>query len=736
MAIKGDLLDLRPVFEARLVSESCLVGSSQSAREDPRHAATGSNRHSQHARIGAAFGAFRYAFGRARVALLHTRLAPRVCDAGSYSQLLYGCCLSLLRDALEEREKSGTNTNNNNDACHGGNNDDTPSFPQQHHQDSKEKILVRAAYATFLLYALHETNPLKHVNREILRKPGRNDRMIALLPTSLSCSRDTALFRRAFHGKIRVDPTTYGLLMLVLRDLALEAVARCHASQFQDICLEEDGSHRNSGGGSDCCWRCTCAVAQDVLHVLRRLESRLDLASYTGPCGLEGMAGHPDYPWRMPEKVKRVDDSLSSPGALAEEETITMRERNIVTDDEAQRLAAKPTEDLGAFMLNKETLERQTDEYISLCLGIRFPVKSTPLLERVRKAIRPVFEKAGSEETPVLSQLLRDALHLSTDSDAGSQATKRTLKSRRRRHVTFAIAGNDDNRPSHQRDGASSVLGSENGEIEQHSIHEQNQERVASHELVMPDGLSEMQEESLAAAVECLLKRGDVSRTISMFPTSASTSVREDDVSTLGDHDGLHSDVRSRVSGVGRSALMSLLSQAVGSPSDSLSRLKTGDLFLDASIDEVEHAKTNRGLDEDSDQYDDGEMSDLSDDALSITASAVGRRALDELISKSAQSGTASIARTRQPRKPRSKAPKPSPKKKPPDATKNVNESDSDDIESHLPGDASTVASAVGRTALKHLLTMSHNARAVDLEDDCAAIKDDSEVESINFFQV
>jgi hypothetical protein len=247
----------------------------------------------------------------------------------------------------------------------------------------------------------------------------------------------------------------------------------------------------------------------------------------------------------------------------------------------------------------------------------------------------------------------------------------------------------------------------------------------------MPDGLSEMQEESVAAAVECLLKRGDVSRTLSMVQSHASTGSRGDDVSTLGDPEELRSQASSRISAVGQSALKSLLSQALGTPSASAPVVNTGDMFLDATTDDMEPAKGKEGAEDDSDQPDDDEMSDLSGDALSIAASAVGRKALRELISKSTQPGTSSGPRTR-PRRSRKMQRGTPPEKGGADPMENVHESDSDDLGSHLHGDAATVASAVGRTALQQLLATSQNAEA-SVEEDRQAMQD-SEAESVTFF--
>jgi hypothetical protein len=673
MAMKGDLLDFLAKYESTLASHD-----RRSTDQDPARIRGARNTALLHCKIGSAFQVFLKAFGREKMSLLHSKFAPPVCDKGSYSQLIYATCLALLRDAMDYDD-------GDLDICRDQNPEECREPPVQ---------LVRSALAVFLLYAMYETNPLKRADDRIPMNPA--DRMISMLPTSLSYPREHMHFRRAFHRPIRVDVNTYRILAGTLPDLAVEQVAWCESARSRSSGRRlspnpstSDASPRRgnveSGG-----WRCTCAVAQDVLHVLRRLEPHWDLASYTGPCGLEAMAGHPDY-----ARKAVVPNGVHS---------------NIVNEEMAIDVDEAPRED---FPLGKVDLTIKLREYLGSCSEIRFPVHTTQRIERVRESIRPIFGKTGGERNdgaPALSQLVQAALNDQAGRSQNSSVKTQSITIERR-HVTFSVDVPNDREAALKSIQPPPDDRSENatnhGDVE---VVDQLAEPAAALELALPNGISELEKQSLTDAVKTLLKRGDLSRGSGMLEAQG------DDVSTLG----ATSAGDSRASGVGRNALQALLSQA-GLPAESAATRRVvtnGDFFLGAMEDEELSRKDTRRLKKTvtNDGDEDGELSDLSDDGLSIAASAVGRKALDMLIAKSTQSGatTASASRRTEPRRSRTRR----------STTKGIDEGDNDsDGESILfLEDASAAASTVGRKALTDLLLLGRGESRSEMDDDTSDV--------------
>lgn len=251
-AIRLDLLEQRPGFMNQVSPVQC-----EELRE------------SQHSARGNVFVSFKEVFRRSKIALLHTRVAPPRCDRESYSQLIYAACLSLLRDAFRT------------EGCF---------------------RLENAAYALFCLYTLYETNPLPAGPRD-------ERSMLEMLPLGLhSAENSKYLYRRSFKTPIRIDRAHYVLLQR-LRDEAMARQAECQLARLQawekQIHVTLHGEQMAVDGYS-----CVCGVATDTLHILDRLfaANSFDMAEYTGPCGLEGLAGHEDYPYgafRPKKKLKR-----------------------------------------------------------------------------------------------------------------------------------------------------------------------------------------------------------------------------------------------------------------------------------------------------------------------------------------------------------------------------------------------------------------------------------------------
>jgi hypothetical protein len=218
--------------------------------------------HQHHDRQGLAFGVFRKVFGAAKVARLHTRLAPHRCDPNAYLQLIYAACLSLLKQSsIPKHQPDDTNANANANANANNTNQNNDKDDVVNFND--------AAYAVFCLYALYETNPLPQGHPDDDDKSSR----LAMLSNR---ENPKLLFRRAFRSNIRIDQAHY-LYLLTLRDLALSKTADCRSNGFgtptrlsSDSDSDSDSptrdtrlplNHRN----------CHCAIAEDTVQVIGRL---------------------------------------------------------------------------------------------------------------------------------------------------------------------------------------------------------------------------------------------------------------------------------------------------------------------------------------------------------------------------------------------------------------------------------------------------------------------------------
>jgi hypothetical protein len=128
--------------------------------------------------------------------------------------------------------------------------------------------LTEKCTAVMILYTLYETNPLVRTGD---LKPED------CIPVGLHW-RDypRAMFRRAFRQRIRIDRTTF------IHLLRLREECRISIDRFQGEAIMAPLS----------------GVAEDTLVILDRLSSHWDFCEYTGPVGLEALAGHAHYPYR------------------------------------------------------------------------------------------------------------------------------------------------------------------------------------------------------------------------------------------------------------------------------------------------------------------------------------------------------------------------------------------------------------------------------------------------------
>jgi hypothetical protein len=446
-----------------------------------------------HYPVGSGFAAFKEIFSSAKVALLHTRFVPIRVDAGAYAQLLYAVCFQLLR--------AEANSSN---------------------------LLNRGAYAVFLLHALFETNPLPTEPRN----DNTREQMESLPMAVQNRENRRLLYRRSYREPIRIDQEHYCYIMQ-LRDLALAACARC-----------EQARSRQQTEDSDDPWTCQCLVSQDMSTVISRLLPNLQFSAYTGPCGLEGLAGHADY--SVPPTAKTQ--------AWWKQNRSKAHETSAIGSGTEESSSPPPVQEVFS-----EQLQSQLEDYLSDKKAIRLPAVSNKMThhsKRVREALLPIFspdpalaillEKCKGEE-PSSSQPKRLKVHFSD--------------------VVVNAAG-----------GGSGTL-AEGATVESSREEAFDDEGVAL-DLVLPNNLTPELEESLQAAFDTLVKRGDFLHQPPVPTTFAENDVG--DVSTLGGSRGVSTaastgrsaprtrpfranddeSVVSTTTGAGRNALRDLLSAA------------------------------------------------------------------------------------------------------------------------------------------------------------------------------
>ena len=526
----------------------------------------------KHAATGTAFAAFKDVFGSHRVAMLNrggnSGLLPTKCDRNSYSQMLYSVCLSLTRKSFRDYNLQNGENNSNSLAI----------------------FLQQAAYSVFSLYALYETNPLPRVPTP---EESTKEEYLALTLPFGQQSREHSnriLYRRAFRTPIRIDAEHYGYL-LQLRDLAKAGRCQCAAAAASAASLvrrrkrtQEEGAATTAvqdgddGRGGE--WECECAVATDLGIVLNRLLSSnmLEFSAYTGPCGLEGLAGHADYRPFPPT-------SLPASAAPAENDSDTGR----CLDGGVPKLPA-PFE-------SSSVLEKQLKEYVSDRSAIRLPAvrPNMPQKEkRVRGALQALFatkSKTRSDD-PLLNMMLssgRDGEHDDGSEDFQQQQQQKRIRLQRR-HVSFGTVVIHDGGATEKPPVAAAKEPTEESLAESNGMNKQKDDdfrsqQPPSYELIIPNSFSTEQQTILQRMVETLLDRDESLLLLGQggTPSSIRGSAR-DDVSTLGT--GLQSTAGSTVTNVGRTALQNLLSQ-VESPAAAVqktggvrSRVAPGDFFL------------------------------------------------------------------------------------------------------------------------------------------------------------
>ena len=621
-AIRSDLQALYEGFAGRIQVAGFVISSTAGAAAANNH----------HLQLGFAFQQFRET--TAKLALLHTRFCPPRINENAYSQLLYASCLSLLKDAFQQQQQ-GPN-------------------------------VTLGVFAVFALYALFETNPLP-----TSPTTAKEQQQLGMLPMGLiNKDKNTATFfhayRRSFRQPIRIDQEHYGYL-IQLRDLALAVKALCEhgrMKQRQKLLFQQTKNNEN-GDDDDVSstassvaagtttttttetWTCTCCAASDVPSVISRLVPNLEFCAYTGPCGLEALAGHANYSYPPTIQAYQLlqETRQGQKTAAAEDDVVIDMMDSSVAATEQYTLP--------------EELDKKLDDYLLNKQSIRVPaasIKTTQKTKRAREAIMPMFAS---------SRIGKDLLvDLSDRCKEGDQQLFHQIH--QQHHVTKRV------RVRHQPStfgavivpDASTVGQSVQSFVEKRTnVEEEEEGGEAVLDLVLPTDLPPELEESLKSAVETLVERDEyLSLPLQEVVNENNGGPAGLDISTLGGRGASvatdvgrnalnallaratngsvlgHASMASSTTGIGRNALKNLLATATGGETannesfEHMSALEArqGELFLGVSAFEDEGTEAESKAQQEETSY----MSDLSsDEDRSITGSTVGRTALRDLLS-------------------------------------------------------------------------------------------------------
>jgi hypothetical protein len=426
--------------------------------------------------------------------------------------------------------------------------------------------LLEKCTAIMMLYTLYEINPLVRTGD---LKPEE------LIPVGLSWREyPRAMFRRAFRQRIRIDRAHF-IQLLRLR----EECCIC-------IDMHQGGDKHNPITG----------VAGDTMVILERLASHWDFCEYTGPVGLEALAGHPSYPYRD----------------YQEEATQSSDQAHLSPQGASSAVAA------GETVNSQAALTSVLKEYQSAIKSIHFGSARTNLVSQLRETLHPVLPQEGKP-----SWLGR----IETAYD------NKTL-------VLGNIAsGQEEVRPTKNQDESGDAPVSR---VLVNTVQE-NQLDV-TRRLVVPDEISEKSQQLLQSALEELLQR--LGSSFIDKEDSGQVETRQsmtNDLSTLGG-----AGAATVASGHGQAAIEHLLAEAHSSarvptsvlapstrsrlyepPPNSMNRFLYADLSFDSENDDSASSDMSKisidsGLDEESD----------GDDEVSAATSAIGQRALTMLLSR------------------------------------------------------------------------------------------------------
>lgn len=374
----------------------------------------------QHNSPGATFGAFRNVFGQAKVALVHTRTLPIRCDRDAYAQLLYASCLSLLKHAFQQ----------------------------------DELMLEHAAFAIFCLYALYETNPLTNVPESPLQ----------MLSMGVQCPENPKfLYRRTFRMPIRIDRYHFSLLQRV-RDEALAQQADCQCARMQ------------AWRANTADWLCTCGIAVDAARVVDRLMPCLDLGEYTGPRGLEALAGHGDYPYGC----KRPKKTNAAPA-----ENIARTNVIKLTDQELDRVMEAVPEPMNSLM-------EGIDRYRASLQAIRLPPAGSNQVARIRGALNPIFAESSEPSWQEVSAVISTGENTGKTHNISDQGPEMNVSARA-------------NRLSSQNEGSRVTHFVNEESVPQDTRGETVVDDGISFKLMLPSDISQAMQDGIQAAVDAVI---------------------------------------------------------------------------------------------------------------------------------------------------------------------------------------------------------------------------------------
>jgi hypothetical protein len=511
------------------------------------------SRNDHHAETETAFQIFKQQFAESKVAMFHLLLPKNVSDKEAYSQLIYAACLEIFRSA----------------------------FPTRIDPTINEVSLEHAAFAIFSLYALYETNPL----------PRETKTPLELLPMGLQEEENfRALYRRAFLQSIRIDQQHYSLL-LQLRELSLARIASCEQDFYKTHFVQQ------RSGSNSTSWKCNCAIARSALQVLDRLSTKWELCDYTGPVGLEGLAGHADY---------SPSNAPNPPPSVIESED--------------------PSYSVQDFEFSND-LKTSLQSYHSSIKGIRVPQETFRTATRLRRNLGSFFTAIHKEPWSRVESRLYGTIDNESEGETKSTVDGMRLAEKTSDNVT--TRGNDVslmhvNQEKIPRDDENDTAG------------------LPSFKTIVPSGLNDGTMEDLQQALGFLFQREGP---VLVAPTRDEASKHvADDVSSIG-IGGI-----SVATGRGRNALQALLSKAnlsKGVPARVGAIPKSDKQDLTGNNSAVMFLNADQMLGDDKSDEDDNDsvVSNLSlsdydeDDArnrddTSAATSAAGKQALAKLLNQ------------------------------------------------------------------------------------------------------
>ncbi|GAX13452.1 hypothetical protein FisN_36Lh001 [Fistulifera solaris] len=465
---------------------------------------------------GWSFTVFKTIFSDAGISLLHTQFTPPRCDAAAYSQLLYAVCFDFLRRAFQPDE-------------------DIHSF---------------GAFSVFLLYSLFETNP----------HPEKLSSEMETLPMNIQHRYNPRLaFRRCYRERIRIDLEHYHDLL-----------------QLRELCLAKVASSQFELGDWDQSFKITCSLAKDTVEIIVRLMTNFDHCAYTGPCGLEALAGHGDY---------------SVPPTTVTEKWWKENRQTFLWTDTALKVSEAP---LAEFYQIPTVLQEEVEQYINQRNSMKQMQwsRDKQRRHRMRDGATHLFpmEKTGLDGLAFFSR-----------------SRKPGKKRVRLRHGFVEIAVDASTHPSRSTDsdGIDELL------TREPILNNQDEKESPGFQLVLPEGVSAVIEESLQDAFETLVHRKVIlpPATVATHPEEVSTLARSQSVATS-------------VTGTGRSALRALLLKAT---SEIMSEGKST-TFLESQEDLSDDLQRENANDV---------FSDISSEEgdVTVAGSTLGRSALRDLLS-------------------------------------------------------------------------------------------------------